>query len=240
MNGPDENEFAQNPVKNEVKLAQGEAQWREDRTGFHWNKKTIYHGTNTSGIVTFEFAGESTIGNNAVYFTSDRSLANGYAQLRRRENGAGTAIVYEAVVEDIDLMNWVEKKVVDVLKQKFMAYCVSLESELEASDFETFASQHMLEPQITKRLVQLALRRIIEHCEGDVIHGGNIKLIAQGVMGIFFQEFVKISGFNGVITIEGGDDPKFTAKPGISVVVYDRDKITSLSEKVVSDETDEQ
>jgi hypothetical protein len=46
-------------------------------------------------------------------------------------------------------------------------------------------------------------------------------------MGIFFEKFVRDKGYDGVITIEGGDDPEFTAKAGISVVLFNKDKVLS-------------
>ncbi len=210
-------------------LASGQSgEFSEDRTSLHWKVKHVYHGTDTAEIDDFNYAKESTIGNHAVYLTVDPTLAIGYAKLRGKERKSGQAHIYDVVLSDVNLMNWAEQKTVEKLKKEFRDFASKALEELGTADYKDFAQKFGLSENIQKRIAIYALKKIIETCDqSDQLHGGNIKTVAQGVMGIFFEKFVKDKGYDGVITIEGGDDPEFTAKAGISVVMYNKEKIIS-------------
>lgn len=210
-------------------VSQGQkAEWTPDRTGLHWKVKNLYHGTDVENISDFNYAEESTIGDNAVYFTTDAPLAMGYAKLRNRERKSNRTFLYEAVVSDVNIMNWAETPVVEKLKNEYADYCGDLRQKIQQLGFEEFSKKYELPPTITQSMAQLGLKRIIETCEDEgALHGGNIKTVAQGVMGMFFERFVKSKGYDGVITVEGGDDPELTAKAGISVVIFNKAKIVS-------------
>ena len=210
-------------------VSQGQkAEWTPDRTGLHWKVKNLYHGTDVENISDFNYAEESTIGDNAVYFTTDAPLAMGYAKLRNRERKTDRTFLYEAVISDAKIMNWAETPIVEKLKNEYADYCAELRQEIQELGFENFSKKHGLPETITQSMAQLGLKRIIETCEQEgLLHGGNIKTVAQGVMGMFFERFVKSKGYDGVITVEGGDDPELTAKAGISVVIFNKEKIIS-------------
>lgn len=216
-------------ARTEKLLSSGQkAEFTDDRTSLHWNTKSVYHGTNTPEIDKFEFAEESTIGSNAVYFTIDPTLAMGYAKLRQKERDGQQAYLYEAMLSDVSLMNWAEPKTVEKLSSEFGDYCSNALAELDSSDYKDFARKYGLTEQIQQSTASYALKKIINICDQKgSLHGGNVKTIAQGVMGLFFEKFVKDRGYDGVITIEGGDDPEFTSKAGVSVVIFNKDKITS-------------
>lgn len=202
------------------------AQWSEDRTHFHWDNKNVYHGSHTPEINEFRFAEESTIGNHAVYFTIDPVLAMGYARLRGLERRTEEAHLYEATIKDANFMNWAENVFVEKLKVEFSRYCKEVIRELENTDFELFCKKYDLLPALGQSLIYDALQRIVADREKEgYLNGGNIKVIAQGVKGTFFEGFVKSKGCDGIVTIEGGDDPTYTAKPGASVVLFNREKI---------------
>lgn len=201
------------------------AEFNEDRTAFHWKIKSVYHGSDVSDIDTFNFAEESTIGANAVYFTVDPTLAIGYAKLRKQERSRESAHLYEARLSNVHLMNWVEPKSVDILKNEFKEFCLTVQTALNSEDYEEFKTKYNL--YVDKSTAQYALQKIIGTCDSETLNGGNIKTIAQGVMGNFFEAFVKEKGFDGVITLEGGDDKEYTGKSGVSVVLYNKDKIAS-------------
>ncbi len=200
----------------------------EDRISLHWKIKSVYHGTDTAGINVLNFAEESTIGNHAVYFTIDPALAMGYAKLRGKERKTGQSHLYEATLRDTNLLNWAEQETVKKLGKEFGDYCFTAWEELGTLEYKDFSQKHGLWGHVEKRTALYALKKIIEICDHpDKLNGGNIKTISQGVMGIFFEKFVKDKGYDGVITIEGGDDQEFTAKSGISVVLFNREKILS-------------
>lgn len=149
----------------------------------------------------------------------------GYAKLRGEERGGQDAHLYEVGLSDVKLQNWAQLETVSILKEKLATYLEQVIQEIEIEGFETFAQKYDIHVQ--ERIVRKALDTAIERIkEEGVLHGGNIKTIAQGIPGIFFQNFVEQNGFDGVITIEGGDDGSHTAKPGLSVVVYNPDKIS--------------
>lgn len=211
-----------------LKASGQRGEFSEDHTVLHWDTKNLYHGTDVRGIEKFDFAEESTVGNNAVYFTTDPTLAIGYARLRNKERKTAGTFLYEAVLKDITVMNWAEEKTVDILKRKLIDFCMRAHRDLALMDYKDFVATYGLGRHIESGIASLALDKIIGACEKEgYLNGGNTKLVAQGVMGIFFEKFVKESGFDGVITIEGGDDNELTAKPGLSVVVYNREKIVS-------------
>lgn len=204
------------------------AEFSENRTSLHWKTKNLYHGTDVAEIEEFKYAGESTIGNNAIYFTTDPALAVGYAKLRNRERNTSHTFLYEAVLRDATLMNWAEPATVEKLKKELITFCEEAHKKLAATDYKAFVSIYHLGPHTESEIASLALDRIIESCKKEnYLHGGNIKIVAQGVGGVFFEKFVKDKGYDGVITFEGGDDEELTAKQGLSVVLYNKEKIIS-------------
>lgn len=203
-------------------------EFSEDRTELRWKIKSMYHGTSVPEIDIFSHAEESTIGNNAVYFTIDPELAMGYAQLRKQERKTVSAHLYEVTLRDVVLQNWAEDATVDRLKQDYVAFANQAYVDLGKMNYEAFQKKYDVWPTVQEWVIPVALDRIIELCEKpNTLRGGNVKLVAQGAMGIFFEKFVKEKGYDGVITIEGGDDLVHTARPGISVVLFNREKIAS-------------
>jgi hypothetical protein len=192
-----------------------------------FEEENVYHGTTEPEIESFDFAKESTIGNKALYFTVDPTLAMGYAKLRGEERGGQAAHLYEVGLSDIKLQNWAQLETVYILKEKFATYLEQVIQEIEIKGYESFAQKYGIQPKIRESTVRNVINNTIGHIKQEgFLHGGNIKNVAFGIPGIFFQNFVEQNGFDGVITIEGGDDSNHTAKPGLSVVVYNPDKIS--------------
>ena len=208
-----------------VKKLEQRAEFSEDRTELTWDQKRVYHGTTEREIGEFDYAEESTIGDNAVYFTADPELAMGYARLRSEERDSDDTYLYEANLENVRMQNWLQQASVDILKSKLNEYAKNTLSKFGDEEFEDLKKKYDF--AVSKDLLKKSLEKIIEKTnEGSDLSVGEMKLVAQGVHGIFFQEFVEQSGFDGVLVVEGGDDATHTVKPGISVVVYNRDKIT--------------
>jgi phosphoglycolate phosphatase-like HAD superfamily hydrolase len=203
------------------------ADWSEDRTELSWKNKNVYHGSTVPEIESFEFAKESTIGNKAMYFTIDPALAMGYAKLRSEERSDGEAHLYEVGLSDIRLQNWAQLETVSILKEKLITYLEQVIQEIKDEAYERFAQKYGIQPKIKESTVLNAINDTMERIKQEgFLHEGNIKNVASGIPGIFFQNFVEQNGFDGVITWEGGDDPIRTTKPGISVVVYNPEKIS--------------
>ena len=203
------------------------AEFSDDRTTFHWKVKNVYHGTDVDKIDKFNYAEESTIGGSAVYFTTDPELAMGYAKLRGLRRGTNQARLYESVLSDVKMMNWAEPTTVEKLRSELAQWCRDMREQIFLDGLEKVAEKYSFWKNVDASGVHYSLKTIIERCEGGEVHRGNVKEIAQGLRGMFFERFVKERGLDGVITIEGGDDPKHTAKSGISVVIYNKDKIIS-------------
>ena len=204
------------------KLGQ-DAEWSDDRTSLSWDKKSVFHGTTADSIESFDYADESTVGTQAIYFTVDPELAMGYAKLRSQER-SGDPHLYKVSLSDVKMQNWAQQPSVDQLKLQLKGHIMGIQQELENGDYDLFAEKYGI--KVKQAIVERSLDRMNQQIDEEgSLTGGNVKTIAQGIPGVFFQDFVEQSGFDGVITIEAGDDPEHTAKPGLLVVLFDKDKI---------------
>src|SRR3989304_7265554 len=133
----------------------------DDGLGILLKKKTLYHGSGTSGIEVFNEAEEDTVGS-GVYFTSEAKAAIGYARIRAGING--NPVIYEASVEDIKLLDLRKKENV----QKVLT---SLRPKLE---------QKLSDPQL-KWWHRGALRRAIEAIDSEKVSLGKVKEVAFNI-----------------------------------------------------------
>lgn len=211
-----------------LKIGGQKAEFSQDRTSLKWKVKSVYHGSDVEGIQEFNFAEESSIGDNAVYFAIDPTLAMEYSRLRPSERNTGKSFLYEAILSDVNLMNWAETNIVEKLKIEYAEYCKKILSEIDANGYDAVTKIYAIPATLNERVALTALKRIITICAQEgALNGGNVKNVAFGALGIFFERFVESKGFDGVITIEGGDSENLTSRGGVSVVIYNKNKIQS-------------
>lgn len=170
----------------------------DDGLGVLMKKKTIYHGSGTSGIEKFDKAEEDTVGS-GIYFTSEAKDAIGYARLRserERRGGVGKEankdakpIIYESSIENMKMCdlrkNQNVKKVLDGFKQV-------LRKELKKPEKWSWEGWGEV------------LEDVVEKINSGKVGAGNLKEVAQRT-GSMFSNYVKSLGYEGLITFEGGE-----------------------------------
>ncbi len=173
-----------------------EEQEVDDGLGVLVNKKTLYHGSGTSGIEKFDKAEEDTVGS-GIYFTSEAKDAIGYARLRserERRGGVGKEankdakpIIYESSIENMKLCDLRKD---ENLKKVFEGFKQVLKEELKK--YENDPRWYMVE----------SLRNTIEMIDSG--KASHIKDVAFN-QGELFSAYIKSLGYEGLITFEGGE-----------------------------------
>ena len=170
----------------------------DDGLGILVKKKTIYHGSGISGIEKFDKAEEDTVGS-GIYFTSEAKDAIGYARTRsERErdpqrndglpvNPESKPIIYESSVENMKLL--------DLRKNE------NVKKTLEG--FKEILQKELKKPDL-RWSWQAALEQIVETINSGKVGAGNLKEVTQRT-GKMFSEYVKLLGYEGLITFEGGE-----------------------------------
>lgn len=154
--------------------------------GIFVEKKTLYHGSGTSGIVTFDKAEEDTVGS-GIYFTSEAKDAIGYARRRSRGRKDSSPVIYESSVENMKLLDLRNSenvlKILDGFKQVLI-------EKLKKPDLKYYY----------RAVVQKAL---------EVIYSGKVGVSnLREVTFVTCQEFsdyCKSLGYDGLVTFEGGE-----------------------------------
>lgn len=150
------------------------------------NRKTLYHGSASQGIVTFNPAEEDTVGS-GIYFTSEAKDAISYARRRSRSKQDGVPILYEAQVENLRLANLRNdgsvKKILDGFKEV-------LKQKLSDPDIEWY--------------YQEALGRSIDAINQGKVGSGNLRgaIFAHTDK---FTKYLESLGYDGLVTFEGGE-----------------------------------
>lgn len=158
----------------------------DDGFGVLVKKKTIYHGSGTSGIEQFNKAEEDTVGS-GIYFTSEAKDAIGYARRRARREKNASPVFYESSVENMKLLDLRReenvKKVLDGFRQVLV---------------------EKLKDQDLKWNVQEVFQRAVEAITSGKVGSGNLREVTFST-GKMFSDYCKSLGYEGLITFEGGE-----------------------------------
>jgi hypothetical protein len=154
--------------------------------GIFLKKKTLYHGSGTSEIGTFNKAEETTVGH-GIYLTSEAKDAIGYARRRSHEKVDASPIIYESSVEDIKLLDLRKNENV---KKVLTGFKGVIEQKLKTPNLN-WAQENQLQ-------------EAIQTINAGKVGAGNLRDVTFGI-GDLFSEYVKSIGYEGLITFEGGE-----------------------------------
>ena len=154
--------------------------------GIFIKKKTLYHGSDTTGIKQFNKAEEDTVGS-GIYFTSEAKDAIGYARRRSSSRKEAMPVIYESSVENMKLLDLRKDENIKKILEGFREV---LKNKLKESDL--------------KWSYEAVLQRAIEVITAGKIGVGNLREVTFGV-GQIFSDYVKTIGYEGLVTLEGGE-----------------------------------
>lgn len=154
--------------------------------GVFIKKKTLYHGSGSSGIKQFNKAEEDTVGS-GIYFTSTAKEAIGYARVRSRGSEGMTPVIYESSVENIKLL--------DLRKGENVKKVLA--------DFKDILLEKIKEASLKWYHVEV-LQRAIAAINSGKVGSGNLRQVTFST-GEMFSHYVKSLGYEGLITFEGGE-----------------------------------
>lgn len=158
----------------------------DEGLGILLKKKTIYHGSGTSGIEQFNKAEEDTVGS-GIYFTSEAKDAIGYARRRSRGREDASPVIYESSVENMKLL--------DLRKDE------NVKKALEG--FKQILRDKLEEPDL-KWSYEAVLQRAVEAISAGKVGAGNLREVTFST-GQMFSDYVKSLGYEGLVTLEGGE-----------------------------------
>lgn len=157
--------------------------------GVYVKCKTLFHGTGVKDIKVFRPAEETTVGE-GVYLTSELKGAIDYAK-ERSEVTQTDPLVYETSIEDMKLLDLRNGENIQKILPGFQKVLEDTLSKLTDED-----------PWYRQAGIVTILGYIREN--DNRIKTGWLKLIAQSE-GKLFSEYVQSLGYDGLITIEGGE-----------------------------------
>ncbi len=149
-------------------------------------RKTLYHGSGTSGIKEFNAAENDTVGS-GIYFTSEAKDAIGYARRRARSAKDGSPVIYESAVENM--------KILDLRKLE------NVRKVMEG--FKQVLFEKLKEPDL-KWNYEEVLKRAVKSINEGKINSGNLREVTFST-GDLFTDYVKSLGYDGLATMEGGE-----------------------------------
>jgi len=155
--------------------------------GVYIKYKILYHGTGVNGIKVFQSAAETTVGE-GVYLTSQLQGAVDYAR-DRSEVSKTPPLVYETSIEDMKLLDLRTYANIQKILPGFQRVLEDTLSNLTDED-----------PWYRRD----GIESILNDIRTNEIKVGEIKLFAQNE-GKLFSEYVQSLGYDGLITIEGGE-----------------------------------
>jgi hypothetical protein len=158
----------------------------DDGIGVLVKKKTLYHGSGTSGTRTFNKAEEDTVGS-GIYFTSEAKDAIGYARRRSHGKEGASPTIYESSIENMKLL--------DLRKTE------NVKKVLEG--FKEVLRDKTKEPDL-KWNYKAVLRRAVEAINAGKVGAGNLREVTFGT-GWMFSDYVKSLGYEGLVTLESGE-----------------------------------
>ncbi len=180
--------------------------------GVFIKKKTLYHGSGTSGIESFNEAKEATVGS-GTYFTSEARNAIGYAHRRTRGVENASPVIYESTVENMKLL--------DLRKD------TNVKTVLNG--FRKLLLEKLKQPDLSWHH-QESLRRPIEVIDSGVVHSGNLRDVTY-TTGQMFSEYCKSLGYEGLVTFEGGEGDEVGHHD--TYLIFDPKKVTISQEHPV-------
>ncbi len=152
-------------------------------------KKILYHGSATNDIDVFKGAEETTVGE-GVYFTSTAKEAIGYAKGRSQQR-KGEPILYEASVENLKL---VDLRNNENVKRIFEGFLPTVVERLEKANADEKAPWYATQ----------GLEEEIKTIQSGKLHRGNIREVVFHD-GAEFTKYLQSLGYDGLITLEGGE-----------------------------------
>ena len=158
----------------------------DEGLGILVKKKTLYHGSGTSGIEAFNKAEEDTVGS-GIYFTSEAKDAIGYARRRSHGREGALPVIYESSVENMKLLNLRKTKNVKKI----------------LDGFKEVVKQKLNEQDLTWSY-EAALQGVMEAINSGKVGSGNLREVTFST-GEMFSNYVKSIGYEGLITFEGGE-----------------------------------
>lgn len=175
----------------------------EDHLGLILTKKTLYHGSGINGISLFQPAEEDTVGR-GIYFTSGAEAAIGYATLRAQreryeQRSDGKAVLpdakptlYEISIEHARLCDLrTDENITEIMRD----FSPVLVGALQAPAAQGSKNKYLRNVYI-KALDTLAQQSIGVR---------NLREITWST-GALFSEYLQSRGYDGLVTIEGGED----------------------------------
>lgn len=197
----------------------------DDGLGVFVKKKTLYHGSATTGVKKTGFKisedDNSTVGR-GIYCTSSAADAVGYAKGRVGMGRGGLSgkdevpVIYECSVEN---MKFLDLRKSENIKRVMPGWIKILEDELSNPNYKYWYKQ--------------PLKEAIERLRAEKIGGSNLQ---EGVHinDKLFSEYVASLGYEGLVTIEGGE----INNPGDhdSYVIFDPEKVKIIKEQKIKKE----
>lgn len=175
--------------------------------------KTLYHGSGTKGIKSFNKAEEDTVGS-GIYFTSEEKGAIGYAKRRSRGRDGASPIVYEAAVENVKLLDLRKDENIKKILEGFKEI---LKNKLKESDL--------------KWNYEIILQKAIEAINAEKINAENLREVTFSI-GQMFSDYVKSLGYEGLIALEGGEGEDIGNHD--TYLIFDSEKIKIRQEHKVA------
>ncbi len=177
------------------------------------NRKTLYHGSATQGIVSFNPAEEDTVGS-GIYFTSEAKDAIGYARRRSSSRKGSSPTLYETQVENLRLVN---------LKRD-----ENVKKVLEG--FKEILKEKLKEPGL-KWNYEAVLQRAVSAINDGKIGSGNLREVTFST-GEMFSDYVKSLGYEGLVTLEGGEGEDIGNHD--TYVIFDPKKVKIIQEQKIA------
>ena len=162
----------------------------DDGLGILLKKKTIYHGSGTSGIEQFNNAEEDTVGS-GIYFTSEAKDAVGYARRRSRGREDASPVIYESSVENMKLLDLRKDENVNKILEGFKKVLIEKTKEKWPN-------------RIDEYYIHKSLEQAIEAINSGKVRAGNLREVTFST-GQIFSDYVKSLGYEGLTTLEGGE-----------------------------------
>src|SRR3989344_9109239 len=135
--------------------------------GIFIKKKTLYHGSDTTGIKQFNKAEEDTVGS-GIYFTSEAKDAIGYARRRSSSRKEAMPVIYESSVENMKLL--------DLRKDE------NIKKILEG--FREVLKNKLKEPDL-KWYYEESLENAVKAIDESKVNAGNLRKVTYSVCQMF-------------------------------------------------------
>jgi len=177
-----------------------------DGLGLLVRRKRLYHGSGTKGISRLNSAEETTVGD-GIYFTSESDKALGYAERRSRTKKDGEPVVYWTEIENMKFLDLRNPSNVFKILDDFKSVLI-----------ETKKQKNW--PWNYEAVLENAIKAISNH------EVKNLKQITFS-LGDVFTGFVKSLGYDGLITIEGGEGEDVGEHD--TYLVFDPGKVSELT-----------